>query len=286
MSTFTAIAPPLGLFGPVPKAPAYGLLNLPGVMVNPEDHVMGGANFWMYPCLTAFPHDPCAGPTGTLDSKDEGDGAGEQVPFYGFTAYAAQICSSISVGRGSNWDSFAGRVERAFEAVESAAVEKELARGTAIGASPNPAFGDSGVTTPGGVAALTPQVALRWLEYAIGQSQKAGVIHAPPEVTAAWRYDELWVHDDFTYTLANDTPVVSGPGYQGAVPTGQAAPAAGTSWAFATGPVQIRRGELIRLDTYKNSLDRSDNTVVVRAERDYLASWDPCVQAAVLIDWT
>jgi hypothetical protein len=231
-----------------------------------------------------LPDDPCASPDGTFNTKDEGDGAGETFPFYGFTAYAAQICSSISVGR--DYDGFARRVERAFEAVESAAVEKELAAGAAISATPNPAFADSDVSFPGGTGALTPQIALRWLEYVIGQSQKAGVIHAPPEVTAAWRWDELTVHDDFTYTLANDTPVVSGPGYQGVVPTGQAAPAAGTSWAFATGPVAVRRGELIRLDTYKNSLDRSDNTVVVRAERDYLATWDPCVQAAVLVDWT
>lgn len=284
MSTITAVNPPLSLDGPLPVAPAYGLLNLPGVERPQEAHAAGGANFWMYPCLTALPHDPCSGPTGTLDSKEEGDGAGEQFAFYGYTAYASMICSSISVG--TDWDGFASRVERAFEAVESAAVELELATGTAVAVSPSyPAFADSNVTVLGG-GAVTPAIGLRWLEYAIGQSQKAGVIHAPPEVTAAWRADELVVHDDFLFTLANDTPVVSGPGYQGVVPTGQGAVPSGDSWAFATGPVQLRRGDLIRLDTYKNSLDRSDNTVVVRAERDYLASWDPCVQAAVLIDWT
>jgi hypothetical protein len=35
----------------------------------------------------------------------------------------------------------------------------------------------------------------------------------------------------------------------------------------------------------RSSLDRSDNTLVFRAERYVLHLWDGALQAAVLVDW-
>jgi hypothetical protein len=50
--------------------------------------------------------------------------------------------------------------------------------------------------------------------------------------------------------------------------------------------VFAERGGLIRLsDDPAAVLDRDDNTVVYRAERDILVGWDGQLQAAVLVDW-
>lgn len=291
MTTFTAVAPPLSLFvGPPPEPPPHGLLQYlmrldrDALRVGPS-HFEAGANVWMYPCQLALPHDPCAD-SGTFETKEDGEDNSNVEGFQAFTAYAPVSCSSLSVG--VDYDGFFDRIRVAFEAVESAAVEKELATGYAIqSGTPNPSFADQNMAIPAGASAVTPEVGLRWLERTIGQSGRAGVIHAPPEVAAAWRYDELYIDSaGILRTLANNTPVVSGPGYQDVQPENRAAPAAGTAWAFATGPLSVFHGELIRLADYKESLDRGTNFVTARAERDYLATWDPCIQAGVLVDWT
>ncbi len=89
-------------------------------------------------------------------------------------------------------------------------------------------------------------------------------------------------------TTANGTLVAVDGGYIGANPSLHAPAAAGQSWAFATGPVQIRRSGdiLIVADDIAQSMDRSSNEVTFRAERDYLVIWDTELQAARLIDWT
>ena len=82
----------------------------------------------------------------------------------------------------------------------------------------------------------------------------------------------------------NGTRVVSGDGYQGVDTPFLAAPAATQDWAFATGPVEVRLGPL-EMTSARDTLDRSDNTVVFRAERYVLATWDTALQSAVLVAW-
>ena len=54
---------------------------------------------------------------------------------------------------------------------------------------------------------------------------------------------------------------------------------------LATGPIEVFMGPTVTFDT-RSSLDRSDNTLVFRAERYVLSVWDTALQAAVLVDWT
>jgi hypothetical protein len=78
----------------------------------------------------------------------------------------------------------------------------------------------------------------------------------------------------------------------GADPVGHAAAGATEEWAYATGPIDIRRSEMFTLpERVDQALDRSvgatngsPNTITYRAERYYLPIWDTAVQAAVLID--
>jgi hypothetical protein len=88
------------------------------------------------------------------------------------------------------------------------------------------------------------------------------------------------------YTVANGTPVSISGGYQGASANGTAA-GAGTSWAFASGPVEVYVGEATLVgEDINGTLDTSNNDVTFRAERYVLAEWDTALQAAVLVDWT
>lgn len=284
MSTMTAVAPPLGLLGPAPQEPPHSLLALlrklgDGFLV--EGDRVAPAGVWMSPCVLPLPHDPCS--EGTLRDKDEGDDAGASETFYPFTAYSPMICSSYPAG--NDWEGFENRLRQAFRARESYAVEKELAAGAVITGTPNPAFADSAMTALAGGAAVSPGVALSYLEDAIAASGARGIIHATPAVVAAWQampFDDV---EAGVLMTANGNYVVSGSGYTDVTPTGQSAPGAGEDWAFATGLVYVRRSDEQRF-TLTESLDRSDNTLIVRVERDYLAAFDPCVQAGVLVDWT
>ena len=83
----------------------------------------------------------------------------------------------------------------------------------------------------------------------------------------------------------NGTRVASETGLQGLDTPFLALP--GTpdqDWIIATGPVHVYLGPLETTST-RDTLDRSDNTVVFRAERYVLAVWDTALQSAVLVDW-
>jgi hypothetical protein len=244
---------------------------------------VGGA-IWPYPPGLPTTWDPCS--TGTFRTKAEGDGWDLPI-FSAFTAYLPITCSSITAASAG----FQDRARLAFAATESYAVAFELARGHA--APLNPFLCDANLTILA-AAAVTPDVGLSYLEQAIGETGRAGMIHMPPAVAAAmngsggYGVDVRPASGGMLRTTANGTLVAVDGGYIGANPSLHAPAAAGQSWAFATGPVQVRRGADINVvaDNIAQSMDRSDNTVTYRAERDYLVTWDTVLQAAVLIDWT
>jgi hypothetical protein len=195
--------------------------------------------------------------------------------FDSFAIIQAMSCSGLGIG-----DDFAQKAERVLDATQSFGVEEALSQG--IVGSTNPFLGDGNVTVLGG-AAVTPAVGLAHLEQAIGATGRMGMIHATPAVVSSWGESYLDVVGGVLRTV-NGTPVASGGGYIGAEADGAPA-AAGQSWAFASGPVEVRLAA-VNVQPIRETLDRSDNTVVVRAERYALADWDTCLQVAVLIDWT
>ena len=287
MSTMTAVAPPLSLLGPVPQEPPHSLLallrKLGGDFLTEGGRIVD-SGVWFSPCALPEAHDPCA--AGTFRDKSEGEGAGNIGDFAAFTAYLPMICSAYPAGRDP--DAFEDRLRQAFRARESYAVEQELSRGAAISGNSNPYFGDANLTVLAGGSAVSPGVALSYLEEAIAETTAArGIIHATPAVVSAWQALPVGEADldDAILQTVNGNYIASGAGYIDADPVGGATPGAGESWAFATGLVRVHRGEEVMFDL-RESLDRSDNTWVVRAERDYVASFDPCVQAGVLVDWT
>lgn len=277
MSTFTAVGPALDLDGPLPVAPEYRLLAAPGVLQADNNRVYNSVNVWGYPVGTPELYDVCSSGSHTKLSESDWD----QPLFAGVTAYFPISCSTIT----ADPRVFAARAEAVMDAAFSFAVEEALAKGVA--GSTNPYFGDTNLTQLGGGAVL-PQAGLNYLENAIGQSGRKGMIIATPGTVSAWNFVNLITDGGEGYIeTANGTMVVSAAGIYNTDPTGKTGsdPSVGQEWAFAVGPIQVytQDGPVVRVSEY---IDREINQIVYRAERDFVALWDTSLQSGVLIDWT
>lgn len=299
--SMVTFGPPVAIDGPLPVAPTRSLLTVPGVLQTDrtlnsdgdlvekvtldaagdpirKDRWMNGVAVYGYPDSLPDVWEPCE--TGTFAVKT--DESSFQTPDFGsFVAYVPITCSSFSLA--SDPDGFAQRSEVALDAVISYAVERALAAGVPLPSS-NPYLTDSNVQVLGSGAAQTPYAALSYLEDAIGQTARQGMIHATPGVVSSW-FATFPMQESLSslYTPVG-TVVSAGGGYYGATPFGESAAAAGQSWAFATGPVRVWIADEATLDI-KDVLDRSDNVVTFRAEKYALVEWDTSLQAAVLVDW-
>lgn len=280
----TTLGPPIVLDGPLPVAPPFSLLAAATIVPSDLRFGVGGA-IWPYPPGLPTTWDPCS--SGTFRSKDDGDNW-ELPVFQAFTGYLAITCSTIT----AKSEGFADRARIAYAARESFGVAYELARGHA--APLNPFLTDANLTILAGGAAVTPDVGLSYLEEEIGKTGQQGMIHLTPAIAASlngsggYGLDIRPTSGNQLKTTANGTIVAVDGGYIGANPSLHAPAGTGQGWAFATGPVQVRRSPDISLvaDNIAQSMDRSDNVVTYRAERDYLVDWDVQLQVGVLIDWT
>ena len=84
MSTFTGVGPAQSLDGPLPVAPEYGLLTVPGVRVELDSSYMNGVNLWGYPVETPDLWEPCS--AGTFRDKND-ESTWDQPRFDAFVAY-------------------------------------------------------------------------------------------------------------------------------------------------------------------------------------------------------
>ena len=283
MATFTAVGPAVALDGPLPVAPSQSLLNTPGIVVAEDaTRVLNGANVWMYPSGCSELWEPCS--DGTFRTKsDESTTLTER--FDSFVVYKTVTCSTIGLGS-DQIDVLARRAEAVLDATLSAGVERMLANG--LTESSNPFFGDSNVQVLNSGTAVSPRVAVSWLEEAIGGNCRQGLIHLTPATVAGLPAP---LREGTTLATANGTPVVSGMGYQGIDTPYLATPGAHQDWAFATTGVKVYLGP-VAMTTPKESIERSSNVVTFRAEKYVLAVWDgidtdgsSLAAAAVLVDW-
>lgn len=263
---------------PRPTAPPYSLLNTPGVVVERgSGRWLNGINLIGYPDETPTLWEDSS--EGTFRAKGEGD-ALPAATFDSFVAYLPVTCSAVG------WASMQEEAQTVLEATLSWGVEFALSQG--IFGLNNPYLGDANVTILGG-AAVAPRVGLAYLEDAIGESGRQGMIHATPSTIAYLGFEAL--KTDGNIVTPNGTVVVSGGGYiwqsedAGTGPDGGDPPPAGQSYMFASGPVEVRLGT-VDIQDIRTALDRSDNTVTFRAEIPVLVYWDTAVQYAVLVDWT
>lgn len=292
----TAVGVHTDLDGPLPVARRFSLLETPGIVkeqAGPDDtpRWMNGVVVDGYPAGTPKTWEPCS--TGTTREKDDTAVEGEVDPFPGsrfdpIAVYFPAYCSTHGMGSPRT---FINRVEAALDATLSHAVERALATGVQF--STNPFILDSNFTALAGGAAVSPQTGLGYLENAIGSlTGRQGLIHATPAINAAWGFgDAINPSNDpvdepppaLGLRTPNGTPVISGSGYIDA--SGPGPEDATEDWAFATGPVEVRFALIYDVDL-ADVIDRSDNTIVYRAERYVLVEWDQALQVGVLIDWS
>lgn len=292
MST-TAVGITLDLDGPLPVARRYSLRSTPGVVVEEvganegEPRWMNGVNVIGYPDGMPETWEPCT--TGTMRVKEDGSDQ-PQARFDPVAIYFPLTCSSLGMG---DPDRFASRAEAVLEATLATGLESALVKGVPF--STNPFVADSNMLALTGNTAVSPRVGLSYLEEAIaGLTGRQGIIHATPGTITAWGFgDELNPSsadvDESPPAIglrtSNGTPVISGAGYVDADPTSLAGPGATESWAFATGPVEVRIGDGPTMDITE-SMDRLINLVTFRAERYALIDWDTALQVGILIDWS
>lgn len=282
MTVVSTFGPPVRIDGPLPVAPRYSLLNTATVVVEDDERWGNGAQVYSYPTDPGYSHDPCS--TGSFRTKHAA--AAPPLPtFESFTAYLPETCTSSRI---VSQEAFTARAQLAFAAVESAIYENVLATGGALNGSGQPYMGDANLTVLNAGAATSPMEALALLEEAIGVTRRQGLIHATPDTIIAWTFPGPSIDREGNHLeTRNGTNVVSGDGYINALPdTHAGAITSRQAWAFATGPVEIRREARIRIlpDMLSQALDRSENIVTYLAERDALVTWDTALQVGVLVD--
>ncbi len=106
-----------------------------------------------------------------------------------------------------------------------------------------------------------------------------GLIHVPRvalPTLAAWKLAR--VDEGGRLVTPGGNLIVAGGGYTGSGPDGTA-PAAGTSWIYATGAAFGYRSD-VYVSPVRESLDRSTNTLHMLAERTYVIGFECCLLAA------
>lgn len=222
--------------------------------------------------------DPCV--TGG-EAEKEIDNNPAIVEYEPYIVWAGDKCTSFG------WQDrdYQARARRFLEACQSKHIAAELWTGTLASESgfPNPFFTD----IAGDVVAVaaSPTEALACLEQGIAECQcGSGMIHATPQVVTHWVNANLVLREGGLLITHLGTIVVADGGYPGTGPGGVPA-LSGAVWAYATGIVEVRLGEVqIFPATLKEALNRETNLVEFRAERMASAVWDNCCLLAASVD--
>lgn len=278
----------LAVDGPEPKAPKHGLLATARLLPESDERWANGVTPWVYPADLPGTHDPCA--TGSqITTKGVGSALADPTSLSNgaFTVYSPETCTAARIG---SFDEYKRRSQVQLLATEQWAVEREFEQGLRV---PGNVFLAKAGAQQQAVALDVVQTRLKglaYLERLIADTGRAGMIHATPEIVTAWSSQGHVFEgaDDILYTKAKGTPVVCGSGYQGVAPAGRTPNTGTVQCAYATGEVDFRRSQIISLPTsIEEALNRADNSVVYRSERDYVYDWDATtLRAYVRIDWT
>lgn len=255
------------LQAPLPSPRPFGLLDAATLVDPTNQHWLAGGWTGGDAPGPAYTHDPCS--TGTDRVKAAAGDIPRQMSGT-FNVYLSGFCTAQSVGPNPTW--WTDRLRLAFQVYEGAAVERVLATGdghSTLGSY----LGDPNMEVLGG-GAVSPAFALALFENEIALAG-GGMIHVAPATATYLIAEDLIAPVRNVMQTKLGTPVAVGAGYIGVTPDGQAAAADTTQeWAFASGPIQIYRGDIQLIpDNYAEALDRGLNDVLYLAERPYLFNW-------------
>ncbi len=253
---------------------------------------VGGVQFLPNPCAGGGTFDPCDPEATPLVDPSE-------FPDY---TQSGGIGLKVGIGPCSTLDGYTREESRRIAAEflnvrQHYLAGREFWRGeqaTAAGL-PNFFLADASTTSIIGTD-LAPCGALGALESAIAGvgsdvehdlvcSGARGIIHASPAVAVAWTSNYLaYRQGNQLYTTALNTPIITGPGYDGTGPgyDGPDEAQSGYSWAYATGWLQVRLDQPF-LPEREMSIDLDTNAYVQWASRGFNVAVDTCCVAAVQI---
>lgn len=268
--------------------PAAGVRFVTDVDEQGRERWLDGIEVYPYPPNVATAWAPCNSGS-AIQRKDFGPEL-DHPQFAAFAVVVGETCTSSKIW---DQDQFSARAMATLEAVEGFGVEQELLSGDVIPGEPF--LSDGQGTFPNGDAATKPINGLALLEQEIAKSGRLGLIHCSPMLASALMGNGFALGDKTgVIRTINGNVVIPGTGYvYGAAPNGHAAATGSEEWAYATGPIDIRRtAAFILPGRVEEALDRGTggatngrpNSITYRAERYYAIDWDTQVQAAVLID--
>jgi hypothetical protein len=288
MAVTVGYGPLARIDGPPPLAQEFGLIAAAegpaaGIRLIPEadEHWGNGAEVYPYPTSPGDTYQSCA-PASEIVEKDTG-GDLPHPKFESITAYVPDSCTSYSIGSDT---ALIDRAATVLDAVESAIVAHEIKTGLRY--RNNPHFSDGNGTFPNANTATGIVDAVGIIEAELGRLRRVGVIHLSPQAAIRLSSTGGAALDGSSGVMrtVTGTPVVVDQGYaEKATPYGHPAPTATQEWIYATGPIDIRRGQVFTTPgTLAEALDRGRNEIVFRAERLFLVIWDTAIQISVLAD--
>lgn len=278
--------PTVVIDGPAPSPPALTLMGSARLVLTSDDRWINGVGVWPYPRDLPDVFDPCQPSSSAGHSKAAGTPVTPET-WGAYNVLEAISCTTRSIGKPEEW---MRRVQVALEAYEHWAVEREFWTGALKPDNPRiaQATGTNGGTTVqlNASAATSIKNGIALLEQAIADAGGNGVIHMRPGVFSQMTYEgprEVFVDRGVARTQLG-TVVVPGVGYTGSAPDGTP-PATTVEWLYATGPVEVRRSEIVPLPaSMTEATDRQQNTTTFRAERYVLVDFDQRIHAAVKVD--
>jgi hypothetical protein len=269
---------------PEASAASFGLVNSGTLVKESDDHWQGGFAYPNHLCRTTITNVNPIDSTKTSVVHAEVTGK-DIVQYVPFVIDAADTMSTI----GWKVEDLRDRLRKQLELCTQKAVEREfwtgaLAQASSWTTNQYLAAGNTAVTniTPiaGPVAAKT---GLAMLEEALGSEGCGlnGTIHGTRgAISSLIVFMERGGEDGDTLYTPLGNMVIAGSGYTGTSPTG-AAPTAGQSWLYATGPVSVRLGDIQIFPDNDDRFNTSINNVEVRAERYAAATWSGCAVYAI-----
>jgi len=269
---------------------ARGLLQTVRPVTGDDPHWTGGFSFPPNGCLTATLIDPQCG------RPDDEPVDPEELPtVVQYTPHAVVIAATCTSLSGTLASGIGARIRTAMEAAQGPPIERELWRGdrAQLDALPNfylaggsPAFVN---LTPGVSDAIPGFYALSALQAHLAECNNGarGMIHAPRQVVTMWQRFGVVRIEGTVMLDAYDNWIVAGAGYDGSDPDGEVDTTGNTMWAYATGLVDVRLGEVVPIpgvDAIAEALNRGNNMLEWQANRFVGATWDGCCHAGARVN--
>lgn len=274
--TFADIVPP-----PAHSPVRRGLLVAATELTDAGDRWVGG---FKYDPLTCDAVDPLPINCTPLEVDKPVPDASPHVEYSPFLVFGADRCTTLDRGRDR------GALARAnLAATESWQAEREYWAGVASATAddPNPFITD-GTATEVTSAAVDVVAAVSAIEQALAECLHGarGHLLVPPAVVALLDHAGLVRIDGGQLLTAMDNVVVSGGGFDGRDPDGNATDLAAVGWIYATGWTYFRRGPVTPVGDEASNVDRGANTITTIVERAMAVTAAGCCKLAAEVDMT